>query len=48
MGVKIFKMTQCQLSQMHKWLETNTDIVKSGLPDYSISVFHEDIQNPKL
>lgn len=30
-------LTQCQLSQMHKWLETNTDIVKSGLPDYSIS-----------
>lgn len=30
-------LTQCQLSKMHKWLETNTGIVKSGLPNYSIS-----------
>src|SRR5690554_5570459 len=30
-------LTQCQLSQMHKWLEIHSDIVKSGLPNYSIS-----------
>lgn len=29
-------LTQCQLSRMHHWLENNSSVVKSGLPNYSI------------
>lgn len=30
-------ITQCQLSRMHEWLENNSSVVKSGLPNYDIS-----------
>lgn len=36
-GATKSSFTQCQLSRMHKWLEENPGVVKSGLPNYSIS-----------
>lgn len=30
-------ITQCQLSRMHEWLESNSSVVKSGLPTYALS-----------